>query len=330
MINEFAHINSQDQEVSCAIMHSQNWGDLEYVFAVAQGGSVSAAARALGVSHTTVMRRVKAFEEQLDEPIFEHRASGYRLTAKGEMYLEAAQNIDATLADLQRKVAGGDDSLSGTVTITTTDSIFPPLVPHLKAFRAIYPDVRLEVFMTNRRLDLFNRDADIAIRPSDNPPGELVGRRCAELHFGIYATAELSRGLAPDAPFDTLPWLALADPLMSSVPGRWQERTLDTSAMIARADSFKSLLDLAEAGMGLAILPCHLGEPSTVLNRVFRHRVDLHVDLWVLSHRDVLRSSRVRACNDFLYEGLKAERRLFHGGPAATYPQSHSKQLGSR
>jgi DNA-binding transcriptional LysR family regulator len=280
---------------------------------VAQEGSVAAAARVLNVSHTTVMRRVRAFEDRLDEPIFEHRASGYRLSEKGQLFLDAAKAIETTLADLDLKIAGDDAELKGNVKITTTDSIFPVLVPDIAALRAAYPDVTLDVFVTNRHLDLFNRDADIAIRPSGNPPQDLVGRRTGRMHFGAYGAPALIEKYNSSSKKSDLPWLGMEEPLASSVPGQWLQENVGADAVLLRADSFVSLLDLAEAELGYAILPCHLGDPSTKLHRVFKRAVDPFVDLWVLTHRDVLRSRRVRACSNFLFEAVRARSHMFQG-----------------
>ena len=273
-------------------MHKSRWSDLEFVLAVARDGSAAAAARALNVNHTTVIRRIRAYEDRLSEPVFEHRSTGYRLTKKGESFLEAAQSIEATLADLERKVSGGDLNLRGNIAITTTDSVFPIVAPDIAAFQQAYPEVTVSVTATTQRLDLFNRTADIAIRPSDQPPADLVGRRVGKLDMGIYA-AQPFVAAATMGTLSDVPWLGVDEPIRSTLAGYWLDRNIPENKISARADSFMCLRGLAEAGLGCTLLPCHLGDASDRLQRIFHDALDLTVDLWMLSHKDILRSRRV-------------------------------------
>src|SRR3954471_22355962 len=98
------------------------WDDLRYVLAVANAGSLAGAARSLGVHHTTVLRRVAAFEKRLGLRLFERLPTGYVLTAGGEELIAAARHIDDTVTTLGRKLAGQDLRLSGTIRVTTTDT----------------------------------------------------------------------------------------------------------------------------------------------------------------------------------------------------------------
>ncbi len=282
-------------------MHKTRWSDLEFVLAVAKEGSAAAAARALGVNHATVIRRIQNFEAQWSNPIFEHRRDGYRLTEKGEVFLEAAETIGEALADLQRKAAGNEEKLGGHVRITTTDSVFPILVREVPALKRAYPDILLDLTISNQRLDLFNREADIALRPSHQPPSDLVGRKVGVLAFGLYRPADTD----PTTPLQDLPWLALDNPLLDSTTGRRVSEYIEKFEITARADSFVSLAQLAEEGVGCAFMPCHLGDASDRLVRVQPAPMDLDVDVWLLSHKDILRARRVRACVDFLYGALK-------------------------
>ena len=294
-------------------MHRPGWSSLEYVLAVAQHGSIAAAARALNVSHTTVMRRVRAFEEKLAEPVFEHHATGYRLTETGQFYVEAAEKIESTLADLDLKVAGADDTISGEVRITTTDSIFPVLAEDIVELQRLYPDLDLQARITNQRLDLFNRDADIAVRPSSAPPEDLIGRRATELGFGVYANRQQATLASVITDYSDLPWLGFSPPMNISLPAQWMDEHVDPSAIVIRGDSFVSLMHLAKSGAGFTILPCLLGDQQPDIVRVFSDTVRFSVDLWVLTHRDMLRSQRVRACSNFIYEAIRARRQHFEG-----------------
>ncbi len=301
-------------------MHSNwSWSDLRYVLAVAREGSAAAAARALRVNHSTVVRRVRAFEEQLDIRIFDHLASGYRLTSQGEMFLDAAQSIDSVVQELGRKVVGGEDELAGNVRVTTTDSFVPLLVEDLAEFRRTYPKVTLDLMITNLRLNLDVLDADIAIRPTRDPPGQLVGRRICDLGFGVYAATTLVAEAGGVAPGE-LPWLGIGGPLVTSSLGRWLEGTELAGPPVMRCDSFVSLLAFAERGCGCAVLPCWMGDGSPRLVRVQPGRLDFSNHLWLLHHSDVLRSRRVRTVADFLVDSLRAKRELLEGDEGQAGP----------
>ena len=293
-------------------MHSNRWSDLEYVLAVATRGSLAAAARALNVNHSTVQRRVQSFEHQTNIKIFERLRSGYQLTQEGEIFMDAAQSIEAILNDLDRKIAGGDKDLAGRLLITTTDAIFPVFAADIGRFKHDYPDIITDIVITNDRLDLDQREADIAVRASNQPPPHLVGRRVCGVQFGIYATRTIADEAA-SIPFDRRQWLGLEYPLSASVAGEWMDTRIPTNRVVSWASSFVALCELAGHGLGHAVLPRHVGDASPYLVRI-PCEFDLpSVGLWLLSHRDILRSRRVRTGTDFLYQSLKSKRKEFEG-----------------
>ncbi|MGI9357741.1 MAG: LysR family transcriptional regulator [Rhizobiaceae bacterium] len=293
-------------------MHNNRWSDLEYVFAVATNGSLASAARELNVNHSTVQRRVQSFERQTNIKIFERLRSGYRVTPEGEMFLEAAQSIDLILNDLDRKIVGSDKGLGGQLSITTTDAIFPALASDIRAFKSKYPDIITDIVITNERLDLDRRDADIAVRASNKPPPHLVGRRVCGVQLGVYATRSIADEAA-QKPLDRRQWLGLEHPLKASIAGEWMDAEIPASRIVARANSFLALCELAGNGLGHTILPRHLGEASSRLVRVSCDFELPVVGLWLLSHRDILSSPRVRIGTDFLYQSLMSKRTEFEG-----------------
>lgn len=282
-------------------MHRMKWSNLEYVLAVAKEGSAAGAARLLGVNHATVIRRIQAFESQLDEPVFEHRRDGYRLTEAGQIFMEAAQSIEDIISALDRKAAGGQQKLSGHVRITTTDSLFPVLVKEVPNLREAYPEITLSISITNKRLDLFKRDADLALRPSDDPPDDLLGRRIGELTFHIYSGFPIPDETA----LKDLPWVGFETPLADSSFGQLFNRFSHDFKVVARADSFVSIKQLAEEKVGLAFLPAHLGDSSPHLMRLDQPVLAHNIDVWLLSHPDIIRAQRVRVCADFLFKALR-------------------------
>lgn len=293
-------------------MHKYRWSDLEYVLTVASAGSVAAAARTLNVNHTTVLRRVQAFERNIKVRIFERLRSGYRPTPEGEIFLDAARSIETTVDDLDRKIAGSDKALRGPLSITTTDTIAPLIMDEIAAFRRQHPGVVVDLRVANVHLNLDRRESDIAIRPSNNPPVHLVGRRVCDFQFCIYTAKPINPGAAAE-PLEKQMWLGLEAPISGSVAGEWIEKRIPETQVIFRSNSFNTLRNFAESGLGYAMLPCIIGDTSEKLIRIEDKGKTPAAGLWLLSHGDLLRSPRVRAATDFLYKGLSAKRALFEG-----------------
>ena len=293
-------------------MHNWDWSDLRYVLTVAREGTAAAAARALGVNHSTVVRRVRNFEDNAGVRVFNHLSTGYRLTEEGKEFLAAAESIDGVLHELGRSIVRSDDDLAGHVRITTTDSVAPLLVDKLAELRNAYPQITIELLITNTRLNLEALDADIAIRPTLNPPERLVGRNICDVGFGLYVSKELLVG-ADEGSVEALPTLGLGGPLASSSLGQWLDESRLTGPTVMRCDTFVVLLALAEAGAGCTILPCWLGESSPRLRRVGPNRLEFRNRLWLLQHADVRRSRRVRVVADSLVTALRAKRELIEG-----------------
>jgi len=293
-------------------MHSWDWSDLRYVLAVAHEGSAAAAARALGVNHSTVVRRVRTFEDNSGVRVFDHLSTGYRLTDEGRVFLAAAESIDGVLHELGRSIVRSDDDLTGHVRITTTDSIAPLFVDKLAELRGAHPHVTIDLLITNTRLNLDALDADIAIRPTLKPPERLVGRKICDVGFGLYVSRDLLAGVDEPA-VEKLPTLGLGGPLASSSLGQWLDESPLTGPIAMRCDTFMLLLALAEEGAGCTILPCWLGEPSQRLQRVGPDLLEFRNHLWLLYHSDVRRSRRVQVVADGLVTALRAKRGLIEG-----------------
>ncbi|MGI9408748.1 MAG: LysR family transcriptional regulator [Hyphomicrobiaceae bacterium] len=299
-------------------MHKLRWDDLQILKAVAEHGSANAAADVLGLNHSTVLRRVNAFENSQGVKLFERHHSGYRPTSAGHALLEAVSDIDRTVHGIQRTILGQDTRLAGTVTLTTTDSIAGSIViEKLSEFRKLHPDIGVNLIMTNVRLDLTSLDADISVRPSRNPPERLIGRRACGLAFGVYCLHASHRKRMNDlSRIDN--WIGISGELENSPVGDWLDKTVPKSAIVARANSFMVLRDMIRNGLGAAVLPCCLGDRSKGLHGVTGPIPELETSLWVLTHPDLKKSARLSALSDFLVRALRAERALLEGGMASS------------
>lgn len=284
---------------------SLHWDDLRLIGAIAEAGSLSGAARTLGVSHATVFRRLERIEQRLGVALFERHRDGYRPTAAGAEAAEVAEWVGPQIEDLERRVVGRDLRPAGTVRITTTDALLVGIFsPIFAEFRAAYPDIALEVVVPSQVFSLSRREADIAIRPSATPPESLVGRRLAVVQQAIYAARD--RAPAAGANLRALDWVGPDETMGYQALERWMAaQGLDT-ACCYRTDSTNGLFAAVRDGIGLAVLPCYLGEPATGLVRVGEPLPALALDLWLLTHPDLRTTARVRAVLDFVAARVRA------------------------
>lgn len=290
---------------------ARNWDDLRVFLAVARAGSLSGAARTLGVNHSTVFRRIGAFETGLGVRLFERLPSGYLLTPAGEELHEGALRVEEEIASLSRKVTGQDLRLSGTVRVTTVDMLAFGLLPrHLAGFRDAYPGIDLELVVGNATLSLGRREADVALRVGNAPPETLVGRRVGRLAFAVYGSADYrARRLEPDLALHD--WIGF-DAEHEALVRRFAH-FLPGVRPALRTNSVAAALAAAGAGLGLAALPCGLADLEPDLVRVAPLPDDFTLDLWLLTHEDLRQTARIRAFLDFLAEALAREAPLLEG-----------------
>jgi DNA-binding transcriptional LysR family regulator len=285
-------------------MQHINWDNLRYVLVVANKGSIAAAARELGVNRTTVLRRINTFQQNLNCRIFDRGDTGYVLTPEAEKMIDAAREVEGTLFDMQRQIAGHELKLEGELRVTTTDTFMLSLLgPHLASFQKTHPHIVVEVLMTNNILDLNRRDADVAIRPTRSPDASLVGRRLCDVDFGIYATPQLLQWVDRNQIFDAR-WIGFVDDIMQTPIGAWFSNAVEIRHICLRCDSFVAVRVAAEAGIGLALLPRLLGDSSAELEMLEVDTSQLTVGLWALAHPDLVRSARVHAFIEHLSQAL--------------------------
>ncbi|MEZ5936270.1 MAG: LysR family transcriptional regulator [Alphaproteobacteria bacterium] len=282
------------------------WDDLRYVLAVGRQGALSAAARDLGVNHSTVFRRIGLIEERLGVRLFERRRDGCTPTPAGEEAILLAEHMEGDVDRLERRLAGRDTRPSGVIRVTTTDTLLEPmLAPMLAAFRDAQPDIRLEVIVDNRFFSLSKRDADVAIRPSTAPPETLVGLRVSAIATAIYGSAGYLEAAAPlDRP-DAHDWIAPDDSLATLPLARWLRATLGQTEPVFRTNTLMGMAAAAKAGLGLAPLPCFLGDAAPELRRTHPPIDALASELWLLTHRDLQHVARVRVFLDFAHRALR-------------------------
>ena len=286
----------------------ENWDDLRFVLAVAEEGSVNAAARRLGVNHATVLRRVAAYEDATGVAIFDKTARGYVVSGAQQRVIEAAREVDRAVQSVARTLQGVRAPLTGDVRVTSTDTfcqyVLPPVVSEL---RKASPELRIELLCTNTHLDLARTHADITVRPTDSLSDDLVGEIGATLGFGLFR----QKGSGSSD------WLGICGPLSRSLIGRWMANELDPAGIVACADSFPVLREMAAAGQGMAPLPWFLGHEDGRLEEVRGIIPDISVDIWVASHADLADVPRIAETRRALVAALDGMAARLRGAPDA-------------
>ena len=286
------------------------WNDFELVLAIATSGSLSGASRALGVSHATVFRRLGDVEQRLGVILFERGRTGYRPTLAGEELADTAKVMDEAALAAERKVAGRDLEPSGEIWTTTTDSLLMGvLAPLFTQFRHKYPGIVLDVAVSNQLFNLTRREADVAIRPSNRPPENLIGRPLTAIGQAVYAHKDL--GLTPGTPVEALasePWIGAGPRLQDSSVDQWMDNHALKQACVYRVDTLVSILSAIRSRMGLAVMPCYLADEDPDIVQLTDPIPELEYGLWFLMHPDLRGVVRIHALMDFLTEAVRAQK----------------------
>jgi len=286
---------------------------LRLVAAIAANASLSAAATQLNISLATAFRRIEAFEAKLGVKLFERSRGRYTPTAAGEELARAGAEIEREALESMRRVAGRDLRPSGLVRITTTDSIANGLIPPIvQACRRELPDIRLQVNVSNAIYDLSKRDADIALRPTRNPPGHLIGKSIGTIAMAVYAAPDYLRR-QPGRTLAEHDWIAVDDS-MGAVPSlEWLAAFKPLDALVYRTNSFSGIDRACAAGIGLAVLPCFLGDRSPQLVRVTGAIEACSNQLWMLAHPDMRETMRIKIVFQKVQHELEALLPLLSG-----------------
>ena len=244
--------------------------------------------------------------------LFARSPAGYTPTAAGEEIAHAARGMQDTVDAVERTVAGRDLRLTGNVRITTTDTLAAALIPAaLATFAAAHPAIQLELSTQTHMVNLSKRVADVAVRATRSPPPALVGRRVATVAGAIYGAPSYFARTPARRALDHHAWIAPDDSLAGTTVATWMA-TLRVTPVL-RVDTFMSLLHAAVTGIGLAALPCFVGDAHPGLQRARGVVAELATELWVLTHEDLRGAARIRAITDHLVAALTAQRPLIEG-----------------
>jgi DNA-binding transcriptional LysR family regulator len=290
------------------------WDLYRSLLGVLQEGSLSAAARALGITQPTVGRHVAALERAFGAPLFVRSPTGLVPTEAALSLRGHAEAMASTAAALARTAAsqggGSADGVHGVVRLTASDvvgvEVLPPIVA---ALREAHPALKVELVLTNRVQDLLRHEADIAVRMTQPKQAQLVARRIGAIDMGLFARDDyLARRGTPKR---------LEDLAGHTVIGYDRETAFLRSAGKAlqgvrremfslRSDSDLAQLALLRAGAGVGMCQVPLGRRDPRLVRLLPRALSLKLETWVTMHEDLRHSARCRVAFDALVDGLIA------------------------
>lgn len=290
---------------------------MKVFLAIARNGGLNKAAAELDIHHTSCARRIKAFETELGVKLFDRLPSGYALTQAGESLYQSGQIIRQEFTNIETDLTGKDLRLEGDICLTIPLGFaLGLLMPHLHDFMEQYPDVNLEINMTYAIKDLANREADVAIRHVDNPPDSLAGKRVARVFKAAYASTEYLRSHDPQKDPQNCQWLGwgkAANHLQWAGKARYPEIPVNSNMY---SDVLQ--LEAVKQNIGIASLPCFLGDLATGVQRIDNADPIPGDWVWVLAHKDMVRNAKVRILMEFLQASFQKHKSALYGQDLST------------
>ena len=289
----------------------QDWNDLRTFLAVYRAGGVAKAARTLRVDKATVSRRLAALEETAGARLFDRTPAGLLPTKAAARVLESAESAEGHVIRFDREVRGADRRVEGLVRVTSGELLGPMfIVPSLGAFYRAHPLVRVDVQVDTRTADLARRESDLAVRLYRPKGDALIVRPLGSHTIALYGAASyvrehgIPRGVAE---LGRHTFIAYDETMRDMPEARWLAEHADSPRITFASNSSRALLDACVAGLGIALLPSYAAAYHPNL-------VELAIDvpmpsreLWLVTHRDVVKVARVRALSTFLVDLFKTE-----------------------
>ncbi|MEP6823917.1 MAG: LysR family transcriptional regulator, partial [Ramlibacter sp.] len=250
-----------------------DWDDLKHFLAVAQHGSTTAAGRALRLDQSTVQRRLGAFEQQIGQPLVQRHPTGTRLTAYGEQLLAHARRVEHEMLALREFIQSSARELNGVIRLTCPEPIVTRITrsPLLERLQARHPGLHLEFVMSDRYIDLAKGEADVALRSGDTDDNRLIGRKVGDSHWGVYAGQGYVAQYGSPAGTAQLadhPWIGFDASMANHRATQWLAGVAPGARIVATSTGVLGLIQLARANVGLAAMPCALGDAEPELVRL--------------------------------------------------------------
>ena len=294
----------------------ENWEDLRYVLAVGRSGGLSAAARVLGVNHSTVSRRIAAIENNIGTLLFDRLPRGLLATTAGQDLIRTAARIETEILSAGLRVAAQNEALEGELRITAPQAL---ILEHLAAdvaeFTRANPRIEVSLLMANELLNLHRREADVAIRISSAPSETLFGRVITHQQSAQYASRTyIAKHMAAlesrihDAPLDAICFILRETKVAPEILKRFPNARISI-----RLNDMMAILSAVKADMGLIRMPCVVGDGDPDLARVPGFPLLPYHDVWILTHPDLKNVVRIKRFMEFIARAFKSRTDAYMG-----------------
>ena len=296
-----------------------DWNDLQYGLAVAREGTVSAAAKRMGVDHATIIRRIDRLERSLGAKLFIRRKTGYEATEVGQRAMALSERIESAVRSGHAEINGASAQLTGSVRVGAPDgfgSYF--LAPRLGAFADLHPHLELQIVATARLFSLSKREADIAIGLSMPQEGRIIGRKLLDYRLYLYASKDYLAAKPEIRQKADLPqhrMIGYIDELLFTPELDYLPTILPSLKPQIRSANLIAQLQATLAGVGVAVLPRFLAQGFPQLAPILPEEISILRSFYLLMYADGKQFPQVRAVADYVYALVEKERSLFLDPP---------------
>ncbi|WP_294267247.1 LysR family transcriptional regulator [uncultured Sphingomonas sp.] len=293
-------------------MQPPDWNDLRIFLAIARGGQIARAARALGFDATTIGRRLRKLESDLGQRLFEQTRDGQSLTQAGERLLAQVEAMQAAADAIGEP--GGTSGLSGTLRISVSEGFGTGyLSPRIADFAARHPGLTIDLAANSGFLSPSKRETDIAILLARPRAGQVVASRLTDYTLGFYASADYltAEGEPRDlAAVGVRTLVGYVPDLLYAPELRYLDGLGEDLTARIRSTSINAQAQMIRAGAGIGILPRFIGDADPQLRRIVAD-VAIRRSFWLVTHRDNQRLGRIEAFKHWIAERVAADRTLF-------------------
>lgn len=279
--------------------------DLYAVLGLVRTGTLAAAGEQLGQDASTVFRSLQRIEKGLGLQLFERSRSGYIATELAQELAARAERMEAELEAARSAAQTDPGQVSGSVKITTTDTVLHGLVaPALKSLQSLHPMLGFELVAGNELASLTRRDADVAVRATKRPPPHLVGKHIGPIRVGLFTARTRRLKNLDDAALATQSWIAPDDALPEHPSVVWRKKRFPKVVPRYRVNSILTVAELVSQGMGVGLLPLFLARQRRDLAQLGTEIEECQTELWLLTHTEARHLRRVSAVYRHLSEHL--------------------------
>ena len=281
---------------------------MQFLLVIANSASMYEAAEKLNVNRTTVSRKIEALEAGLGVKLLAREGRGLKLTEAGEQAVQTAEQLQGEMLSLKRRVTGRDEQLSGLIRFTATPKIAMLIEPDVTRFRTENPEIVLDIRATLEREDPDLLQSDLALRLTNSPPEHLVGRRLAEPASALYASTQFAEHFSGTGEVNYIESAPVLD------VRNWMTEELGlVPKPVLQCNSIELIAQFVQSGLGVAYLPCYVGEYRSSIARVSQVRRSGMPDLWLLYHPRQRHLKRVKALAEVVSTACERLKPIIEG-----------------